>query len=232
MVNPHLEAELLGAGVHSSRLAHTWGSWQQHGFTQRLRSSFLQPSLTLEVSTVPRICSVVLGKCRQNVSKTQKREITSNQPKLWNKGRKKDHHCFHLVSFLPFVSARHCQLFVSSSSANWSKTERKDRGRKKRQVREGHKLGENEVKGVRDWRNQEIIKNIKTEDQLLGKKVWKYKHFFHFLMFCQNRVPHLWVQSGRPPQPAASPSTVHSLRRKKQQIRSWFHGANRTKGSE
>lgn len=53
----NLEAELLRAGVHRGRLAHTRRSCNQNGVAQRLPSITLCLSLALEVSTVPHICT-------------------------------------------------------------------------------------------------------------------------------------------------------------------------------
>lgn len=57
MFSVNLEAELLGAGVHRGRLAHTRRSCNQNGVAQRLPSITLCLSLALEVSTVPHICT-------------------------------------------------------------------------------------------------------------------------------------------------------------------------------
>lgn len=53
----NLEAELLRAGVHRGRLAHTRRSCNQNGVAQRLPSITPCLSLALEVSTVPHICT-------------------------------------------------------------------------------------------------------------------------------------------------------------------------------
>lgn len=53
----NLEAELLRAGVHRGRLAHTRRSCNENGVAQQLPSITLRLSLALEVSTVPHICT-------------------------------------------------------------------------------------------------------------------------------------------------------------------------------
>lgn len=53
----HLEAQLLSTGIHRSSLAHTWRSCNQQGVTQWVLSAIVWSSFTLEVSTIPWLCS-------------------------------------------------------------------------------------------------------------------------------------------------------------------------------
>lgn len=57
LITSDLEAKFLSAGVHWGSLPHPWGACYEHGVTQWILSVVLCPSLTLEVSTVPQVCT-------------------------------------------------------------------------------------------------------------------------------------------------------------------------------